>query len=117
VAFKLQTIPWTKIRESAVNLFIFFHFCVQDNYPERLHKLLIVNTPTFFKSCWEFVKPYLDPRTQAKIQVLRHNDFSALQELVDAENLPDFLGDYQHHYIIKPSDTSRVAQNAAVMEY
>ena len=41
----------------------------QDNYPERLHQLKIVNTPTFFKTMWEFVRPLLDKRTQAKIQV------------------------------------------------
>jgi len=42
---------------------------LQDNYPETLGKTLIINAPSIFKMIWGLVKPMLDVRTQAKIEV------------------------------------------------
>ena len=42
---------------------------MQDNYPETLGKTLIINAPSIFKMIWGLVKPMLDVRTQAKIEV------------------------------------------------
>eukprot|EP00250_Pteridium_aquilinum_P011251 c19936_g2_i1 orf=233-1192(+) len=64
----------------------------QDYYPEYLGKMFIVNAPTAFKAVWAVIKPWLDKRTQKKIEVHGSNFTSKLLELVDAENLPEFLG-------------------------
>ena len=64
----------------------------QDYYPEYLGKMFIVNTPTAFKAVWSMIKPWLDKRTQRKIEVHGSNFASKLLELVDPENLPKFLG-------------------------
>lgn len=64
----------------------------QDYYPEYLGKMFIVNAPTAFKAVWAVIKPWLDKRTQRKIEVHGSNFTSKLLELVDAENLPEFLG-------------------------
>eukprot|EP00898_Chlorokybus_atmophyticus_P003636 jgi/Chlat1/4273/Chrsp29S00323 len=64
----------------------------QNNYPEHLGQMLIVNAPLLFKGVWKVIQPWLDKRTQKKIQVLGSDYQGKLLELVDAENLPDFLG-------------------------
>ncbi len=64
----------------------------QDFYPEYLGKMFIVNAPTAFKAMWAVVRPWLDKRTQKKIEVHGGNFSSKLLELVDSENLPAFLG-------------------------
>eukprot|EP01018_Ginkgo_biloba_P018134 Gb_24649 [translate_table: standard] len=64
----------------------------QDYYPEYLGKMIIVNTPTTFKAIWAMIKPWLDKRTQKKIEVHGSNFTHKLLELVDSENLPEFLG-------------------------
>ncbi|CAK9270140.1 unnamed protein product [Sphagnum jensenii] len=64
----------------------------QDFYPEYLGKMFIVNAPTAFKAMWAVVRPWLDKRTQKKIEVHGPNFSSKLLELVDSENLPVFLG-------------------------
>lgn len=64
----------------------------QDYYPEYLGKMIIVNSPTTFKAIWSIIKPWLDKRTQKKIEVHGSNYAHKLLELVDAENLPEFLG-------------------------
>ena len=64
----------------------------QDFYPEYLGKMFIVNAPTAFKATWAMIKPWLDKRTQKKIEVHGGHFSSKLLELVDSENLPEFLG-------------------------
>lgn len=64
----------------------------QDNYPEYLGKMFIVNAPTTFKAVWAMIKPWLDKRTQKKIEVHGSNFTAKLLELIDIENLPEYLG-------------------------
>ncbi|KAH7299879.1 hypothetical protein KP509_24G034600 [Ceratopteris richardii] len=68
----------------------------QDYYPEYLGKMFIVNAPTAFKAVWAVIKPWLDKRTQRKIEVHGSNFTPKLLELVDSENLPEFLGGTCH---------------------
>jgi hypothetical protein len=41
----------------------------QDNYPEMLGRICIINAPMVFKAIWALIKPLLNPRTLSKIQV------------------------------------------------
>lgn len=64
----------------------------QDNYPETLGKTLIINAPTVFRAIWTIVKPMLDPRTQAKIEVCPQDYMKVLSKWVEPENIPSYLG-------------------------
>jgi hypothetical protein len=64
----------------------------QDNYPETLGKTLIINAPTVFRAIWTIVKPMLDPRTQAKIEVCPQDYMKVLTKWVEPENIPSYLG-------------------------
>lgn len=64
----------------------------QDNFPEMMGHTCIINAPSVFKAIWAFVRPMLDARTQAKVEVCPAKFAPALLRWVAPENLPEYLG-------------------------
>lgn len=55
-------------------------------------QMYIVNAPMLFTGVWAVVKGFLDEKTRNKIHIKGSKYQNELLELVEAENLPDFLG-------------------------
>eukprot|EP00743_Colponemidia_sp_Colp-15_P001514 GILK01001654.1.p1 GENE.GILK01001654.1~~GILK01001654.1.p1 ORF type:complete len:442 (+),score=79.64 GILK01001654.1:100-1326(+) len=64
----------------------------QDNYPEQLNKLFVVNAPGIINVVWNVVKPWLNPVTKSKIDIIGGSGRDKLLAFIDADQLPDFLG-------------------------
>jgi hypothetical protein len=65
----------------------------QDNYPEHLARLFILNAPGFFTAIWKLVKFFLDDRTKEKIFILdKKEQRSVLLKYIREEDLPTFAG-------------------------
>ena len=62
----------------------------QQQYPETLGKIFIINTPSAFPYVWRVVKPFLDPAVAAKIFILssRSDWYPVFLDQIGEENLP-----------------------------
>ena len=54
--------------------------------------MYVVNAPMLFTGVWAMVKGFLDEKTRKKITIKGSKYEKDLLELVETENLPDFLG-------------------------
>jgi hypothetical protein len=76
-------------------------------FPETMHKMIIVNAPTFFSATWRLIRGWLDPRTANKIEVISSKAAYAkrLLELIDPDQLPSDYGG-------TGTDTNKILQNS-----
>lgn len=59
------------------------------NYPERQHKIFVINVPAYFSVLWKLVRPLVRPITVEKTQILQaHQVKEELLAVIPAENLP-----------------------------
>ncbi|KAK8648120.1 hypothetical protein V6N13_128882 [Hibiscus sabdariffa] len=66
---------------------------LQDCYPERLAKMLIVHVPYIFMTSWKVVYPFIDSRTKKKIVFVENKKLkSTLLKDIDESQLPDIYG-------------------------
>ncbi|KAJ7663010.1 CRAL-TRIO domain-containing protein [Mycena rosella] len=64
----------------------------QNRYPECMGKFYIINAPFMFSGVWAMIKPWLDPVTVAKIDIIGSGYKDKLLAQIDAENLPKEFG-------------------------
>lgn len=64
----------------------------QDNYPETMKNVYVVNTSMFFSTVWKVVKFYIDKKSRDKFILLGSKYKKELLEIINEEDLPEFLG-------------------------
>jgi hypothetical protein len=64
----------------------------QQNYPERLYKLLFINSPWYFSAIFDMLKPIIDPYVTQRISILGTNYLPQLLDYVDKDNIPEEMG-------------------------
>lgn len=63
-----------------------------DYYPEVLGPYIVVNCPSFFSFIWAILKGLVDEKTRLKFKLLGSDYKDELLKLIDADQLPKFLG-------------------------
>lgn len=63
------------------------------NYPEFVHRILVVNCPSMIKFLYSVIRGALDARVQQKITFVSEADTPEfLKTVIDEDKIPDFLG-------------------------
>jgi CRAL/TRIO domain len=70
-------------------------YIAQAQYPERLHKALLVNAPMGFESAWTLIRALLDEKTASKVSFL---NLKSLQKEIDADVLSVEYGGNHDEY-------------------
>jgi len=61
----------------------------QDNYPEHLGNMFILNSGYTFSAVWSVIKPWLDERTQDKIKLCTAKADDQVWPIIDPETFPE----------------------------
>ncbi|KAI9573708.1 CRAL-TRIO domain-containing protein [Boletus coccyginus] len=64
----------------------------QDYYPDVMGQLIIINAPSSFTFIWSIIKPWLAKETIGKVDILGKDHKEVLLQVVDADDLPTYLG-------------------------
>jgi len=81
----------TNVRHMIWNLI----YVAQAQYPERLHRVLLVNAPYGFAVAWRLISPHLDKKTVSKIHFVTTAQIAAE---VDLSVLPIEYGGTHDEY-------------------
>lgn len=65
---------------------------LSDNYPERLKRLVIFPFPWYGRAIWGMLKVFVDRRTQDKVMLLSQEKPKEIQDIVDVNEMPSFIG-------------------------
>ncbi|XP_060205362.1 uncharacterized protein LOC132633146 [Lycium barbarum] len=66
---------------------------LQDCYPERLGKLIVVHVPYLFWTMWKIVYPFIDNNTKKKITFVENKRLTTtLLQDIDESQLPEIYG-------------------------
>jgi hypothetical protein len=86
----------------------------EDNYPEIVRRIFLLNVPSLFSTLWGVVSAFMDAGTRSKVQLLGSNYLPTLLKYINASNIPSFLGGQLADERADPQCQSMVAKGGVL---
>jgi hypothetical protein len=91
IVFNLESLSYS-LDTRSLSVFRRIISCDQDFYPERLKHFFVINAPWYFTAIWSVVKPWIDPVTREKMQIIGSDYLPTLLKYIDIDQIPAELG-------------------------
>lgn len=95
IVFNLDSLSYS-LDTRSLSVFRRIISCDQDYYPERLKHFFVINAPWYFTAIWSVVKPWIDPVTREKMQIIGTDYLPTLLKYIDIDQIPAELGGNYH---------------------
>lgn len=83
----------SKATKPVMDFYQFMGACDEANYPETMEKVILVNAGTVFTTLWKVAKHFFAEEIRQKIELFGASGWQErLNELIDPDQLPPFLG-------------------------
>ncbi|XP_033747667.1 SEC14-like protein 2 isoform X2 [Pecten maximus] len=93
IIYDMEKVGMRHLWKPGIDTFNQFVTLVEDNYPERLKFIFIINAPKIFPVIWKLVRPFVAEETRKKIKVFGTANYKdTLLEYIDADQLPAAYG-------------------------
>ncbi|XP_060077261.1 SEC14-like protein 2 [Ylistrum balloti] len=93
IIYDMEKVGMRHLWKPGIDTFNQFVTLVEDNYPERLKFIFIINAPKIFPVIWKLVRPFVAEETRKKIKVFGTTNYKdTLLEYIDADQLPAAYG-------------------------
>lgn len=96
--FDLEGLKWANLDYKALKS----SFQVLSSaFPERVHKIYMINAPIIFDSLWKVVSPFIDPVSRSKVRfIFGANGMEELQRNIDKKTLPRAYGGLSEEILV-----------------
>ncbi len=89
---------------------------LQEQYPETLYRLLVINTPFGYNTIWNFISPLIEDRVKTKMKILKQQE--ELLDYINADQLEITYGGNHSIYpvpdIIMSNALEGIGKDAAI---
>ncbi|XP_041350512.1 retinal-binding protein-like [Gigantopelta aegis] len=92
VIFDMEGVSSRVLWRPGIQMYLHLVTVLEDNYPEMMKKLFVVNAPRIFPVLYKICRPLISEDMKNKIHVLGGNFTETLLKYVDENNLPAYLG-------------------------
>jgi hypothetical protein len=88
----LNGLGWKHLTKETMDCLKLVSFVDQNNFPESVRKMYIINAPSMFTAIWKLIKPMIDKRTITKLSIMGSGYEEELRALIPLEELPVWAG-------------------------
>ncbi|GAB1608899.1 retinal-binding protein-like [Argonauta hians] len=92
VIFDMENVGTRHMWKPGLHLNMYLSHILEDNYPEMMKRLFLINAPKLLPMIYKLAKPLLSENMKRKIFVLGSDYKETLLKYIEAEELPSYLG-------------------------